>query len=204
MRTPVFITIISLSLSLLAACNQSTPPAASNPAPAAQPAASAQSSSDPVAPKLRELSGKGATDCGLVKTQGQEEIKKASDCAMDAATNKKPFYVGYEMPGLVVGVAGNAEGKHFALQASQAGAGTKPQIQSAPCPADLRLAQSGRVTCMSPGSMGGTGSSPHGGGMPSAGGDNPHGGAMAAPPGTENPHGAVGTKPQSSGKNPPR
>ncbi len=193
MRTSAIIAIIAVSV--LVACSQSNPSATSSAAPAAQTTtAAAANPSDPVSQKLQEMSGKGATDCGRVKSQGQEDIKKASDCAMDAARDKKAFYVAYEMPGLTVGVAGNSEGKNFAVQATEAGG--KSEVQSAACPADLRLAQSGRVTCMSPGSMGGMGASPHGA-MPSAGGENTHGGMMAAPPGTPNPHGPVGTKPKS-------
>jgi hypothetical protein len=58
--------------------------------------------------------------------------------------------------------------------------------QSEPCPSQLRVAQSGRVTCFAPGTMGpGT----HGG-MPMAptGAENPHGGMGLPPSGTPNPH----------------
>jgi hypothetical protein len=50
------------------------------------------------------------------------------------------------------GVAGNSEGKLFALQLQ--GSGTGAQLQSGPCPAELRVAHSGRLTCFIPGTMG--------------------------------------------------
>lgn len=153
---------------------------------------------DAVQKKMQELAGSGATDCGRFKAQTLDQMKLASDCAMKAAQGKHPFYVGYDLPGLTIGVVGNGEGKLFAIQAQQpdpAQPGAVAEVKSAPCPSELRIAQSGRVTCVPPGSMGmnmGGGSSPHGGEMtmPAAGGQNPHGGAMPMPPaGTPNPHG---------------
>jgi hypothetical protein len=136
---------------------------------------------DPVDQKLHELAGSGATDCGRLKSQDAAQEKTASDCAMGAAQKKQPFYVAYELPGMTVGVAGAADGKLYTLQASapeNGQPGAAPAINTEPCPAELRVAQSGRVTCLSPGSMGmGMGANPHGGmTMPPATGENPHGG----------------------------
>jgi hypothetical protein len=184
MRTPLI--LIALATSLLIACNKSTsaPSAvAAKSGEPAQPAANAQSadtskSNDAVQKKLLEAAGKGASDCGRVKTLAPEVTQKASECAMSAAKGKQAFYVAYEMPGLTVGYAGNSQGKLFAIQSEQPEApGAKAEVKSTPCPGDLRLANSGRVTCMPPGSGMGTmgGANPHGA-MPAATGENPHGG----------------------------
>ena len=112
---------------------------------------------------------------------------------MAAAKDKRAFYVAYDLPGLTVGVAGNSQGKLFSLQVEQpenAPAGTKPEIRSAPCPSDLRVAQSGRVTCMTPSAGTGTmgGASPHGGmGIPPSGTPNPHGITQPSHPPTSKP-----------------
>ena len=125
---------------------------------------------DAVERKLQELAGPGATDCGRLKSQETKEMKAASDCAMEAAQSKHPFYVGYEMPGLTVATAGNSEGKLFAVQV-QGTPSTDPNsnqgLTSGACPTELRVAPSGRVTCFPPGAA-------MPGGMP--GGTNPHAG----------------------------
>lgn len=178
------ILILFLAAASLTGCkNAAVPSSTSSSAPA-----------DAVQKKLQELAGGGATDCGRFKTQAADQMKVASDCAMKAAQGKHAFYLAYDLPGLTVGVAGNGEGKLFALQAeqpNQAQPGAVADVKSAPCPAELRVAQSGRVTCVPVGSMGMNmgGSSPHGGEMtmPAAGGQSPHGGMIPAP-GTPNPH----------------
>ena len=177
--------VLALATLLLAACNKSSPAPASSAAPASPASAVAPSTvaaqatnpqtGEAVTQKLRDLAGSGATDCGRVASQAPEQTQKASDCAMQAAKQKHAFYVGYDMPGLSVGYAGNSQGKMFSVQAEDTGA--KTEAKSVPCPAELRVAQSGRVTCMTPGSMGGSGADPHGG-MPPATGANPHGGGM--------------------------
>ncbi len=182
--------LIVFSLIALVACNatpapQSQPATPSNaaPAPAPTPSVPASASASDVQPKLQELAGKGATNCGDVKSLSADEVQKASDCAMQAAKAKKPFLVSYDMPGLSVGVAGNAEGKLFTAQ-SEEESGKPATPKSQPCPAELRIAQSGRVTCMPAGSMG-----------VASGSANPHAGGMGAvAPGTPNPHGAAPTK----------
>jgi hypothetical protein len=186
-RTPIV--LLLLAAAALTGCKNSAVPSSTSAAPA-----------DAVQKKLQELSGSGATDCGRFKSQTADQMKAASDCAVKAAQGKHAFYVAYDLPGLTVGVAGNGEGKLFALQAQQpdpAQPGAVADVKSAPCPSELRVAQSGRVTCVPVGSMGMDmgGSSPHGGGtpMPAAGGQSPHGGMIPAP-GTPNPHSGSGGK----------
>ena len=160
----------------LAACQSKS----KEPAPIGQTTATpastggSQSTSADVQNKLKEAAGNAANDCGQVHSMSANDLKPASDCAMDAAKSKRPFYVTYEMPGMTVGIAGNSDGKLFTAQSEeQNGQPAPPKLD--PCPAELRVAQSGRVTCMPAGSMA----------MP--GGSNPHGMA-APPPGTPNPH----------------
>lgn len=128
---------------------------------------------DSVERKLQELAGSGATDCGRLKTQDTKEMKAASDCAMHSAQSKHAFYVGYDMPGLTVAMAGNAAGKLFAVQMQgtpSADPNSNAGVTSGPCPAQLRIAPSGRVTCFPPGAA-----MPQG--MPGA---NPHSGVAGA------------------------
>src|SRR4051812_8850716 len=135
--------VLILATALLAGCNTgSAPPSVSTStptpaatAPAAAPAATTPSN-DVVQAKLTELSGAGATDCGEVKTLADDAIKQASDCAMQASKSKKAFHVAYEMPGLSVGVASNAEGKLFTVQ-SETDNGKAAPAKAEPCPADL-------------------------------------------------------------------
>ena len=88
---------------------------------------------DPVQLKLKELAGSGATDCGRLDVRAQnEQLTSASNCATKAAQEKHPFYVGYDMPGMSTGIAGNADGKLFAVQLQ--GAGTGAQLASGACP----------------------------------------------------------------------
>jgi hypothetical protein len=153
------------------------------PAPAAKAV-------DVLESRLRTLAGKDAINCGRVAPG--VDVKPAGDCALQANNSKRPFYVGYELPGGEMGLvtfafAGDAGGKMYRLEYSPKGwpgqmSGGEltdgNQIFTATCPAPLRVAQSGRVTCIPPMTMG-------------AGGMNPHGGMMAAPPGMANPHGGM-------------
>jgi len=126
----------------LVGCKKSSNPSA----PAAKP-------DDAVQLKLKQLAGAGATDCGRFDVHAtNEQSKQAGDCGTQAAQGKHPFYVAYDMPGMTTGVAGNAEGKLFAVELQ--GSGTGAQLQSGPCPAELRMAHSGRLTCFIPGTMG--------------------------------------------------
>ncbi len=167
--------VLALSLAAFSACNKSKSP--NQP----QNAATSSSKSDAVQQKLQELAGSGASDCGSPKSQQPADVEPASKCAMQAAQSKQAFYVRYDLPGMTTAMAGDAKGKLYAVQ-SEPGAG----IQSTPCPAEIRQAPSGRVTCYAPGSMGSMGSTgganPHAGGaMPPATGENPHGGMMSIP-----------------------
>lgn len=173
-------------------------------------AGTSSASGSPVQQKMQEIAGGRATDCGYLKTMAPEQLKPASTCAMEAAQKKQAFFVAYEMPGMTVGVAGNSDGKLYSISTQQpegeAQASAAPALKSEPCPAELRLAQSGRVTCFPPGSFGSMGASPHAGGgmpgggmgMPAAGTPDPHGTGMTAPkPGTPpNPHAGKSTPPK--------
>lgn len=153
---------LSLSLAVLlvcsVACNKSTPPSAETTSPPKTP--------DAVQIKLQEYAGSSATNCGRLDVKSNDAAAKAaSDCAMQANQNKKPFYVAYDMPGMVVGVAENSDGKLFTISAQ---GGT---VNSGDCPSPLRVAASGRVTCFAPGDMGSMGA-----------------GHTAIPSGMPNPH----------------
>jgi hypothetical protein len=173
----IVLTVAALSL---AACNKSDNK---------KPAVGEKHAPDAVQNKLAELAGNSGKDCGRLGSQDPGQLKVASDCAMSAAKDKQPFYVGYDMPGMTVGVAGDSQGKLFAIQSDA------NDVKSGPCPSDIRIAPSGRVTCFAPGSMGMGGMSPHGSaqpgmpsGMPPSGTANPHGGMGTTAPGTPNPH----------------
>jgi len=174
-KTVIILTIAAICLS---GCKKSKTPSGST-----------ANTGDAVQQKLQELAGSGATDCGRVQSHEQEHLKPASDCALQAARSNHPFYLAYDMPGLTVGVSGDATGKLYFVQAEQpqdAQLGASAAIQSGPCPSELRVAQSGRVTCFAAGTMG-TGT--HGGmPMPPTGGKDPHGGMGLPRSGTPNPH----------------
>jgi len=155
----LLITIAGLMLTACSNKQQTTS------APASQ-SASPSKAPDAVQLKLQEYAGSAATNCGRLDVHAQEaQSKGAADCAMQASKAKHPFYVAYDMPGMVVGVAGNADGKLFTAR-SEAGS-----VSGGDCPSELRLAASGRVTCFAPGDMGSMGA-----------------GHTAIPPGMPNPH----------------
>lgn len=169
----------------LTGCNKSK-----SATPAAKP-------DDAVQLKLKQLAGSGATDCGRLDVRaGDQQLTGASSCATKAAESKHPFYVAYDMPGMSTGVAGSSEGKLFAVELQ--GSGTGAQLQSGPCPAEMRVAKSGRVTCFIPGTMGlnPSASDPHSG-MPVNGGANPGGGI---PQPFNTPPKAANTKPAPKSK----
>ncbi len=154
---------LSLLLAVLSvctlACNKSNPQSLSE-------SASSPKTPDAVQIKLQEYAGASATNCGRLDVKSNDAAaKSASECAMQANQSKKPFYVAYDMPGMVVGVAENSEGKLFTISAQ---GGT---VNSGDCPSQLRVAASGRVTCFAPGDMGSMGA-----------------GHTAIPPGMPNPH----------------
>jgi hypothetical protein len=171
--------LVLLSALALSACNKN--PNTSSAAP-----------KDAVEQKLQEIAGSNATNCGRFAVQTAEpQLKAASDCAMQSAQGKKPFYIGYDMPGMTVAVASSSDGKLYSVQVQERGT-----VSSEPCPSELRVAPSGRVSCYAPGTFGGgaMGSNPHGGAMMPPGGSGSTGGMMnphdVIPPGesTPNPH----------------
>lgn len=173
------------------------------------PPASSAGSGDAVQRKLQELAGSGAADCGRI-SQAPDQVQAAGTCVMNAAKKKQAFYVIYEMPGLIVALGGDATGKLYSVQQAQpAGAspGSAAELTVAPCPSQLRIAQSGRVTCIAPGSMGGStmgGASPHGGmSIPPEGGANPHGGTNLSPGGAPDRRGGNGDLPSAHSKSSP-
>ena len=162
---------VAIVLCNIAACNRSNAPVGSNAASSAP--------RDAVQVKLEDYAGTSPTDCGRLDVHATEaQSKSASDCAVQASQAKHPFYVAYDMPGMVVGVAGNAEGKLFTVQAQ--GSGPSAALTSGDCPSQLRVASSGRVTCFAPGDMGSMSMS-HAAGAVAPGNANPHGGAAAKP-----------------------
>jgi hypothetical protein len=169
----------------LTGCNKSK-----SATPAAKP-------DDAVQLKLKQLAGSGATDCGRLDVRaGDQQLTGASTCATKAAESKHPFYVAYDMPGMSTGVAGSSEGKLFAVELQ--GSGTGAQLQSGACPAELRVAKSGRLTCFIPGTMGlnPSASDPHSG-MQVNGGASPSGGI---PQPFNTPPNAANTKPAPKNK----
>jgi len=144
----------------------------------------------PVLKKLQELAGARATNCGDLKSQAADQMNAASKCALQAVKEKRPFYVNYELPGMNVAIAGSSDGKLFAVQSQTGGAG----LVSGACPAELRIAPSGRLTCYAPGTFPmGAGAGSHSTmSMPPAmggsSGQNPHQGLAIPPPGNSNPH----------------
>src|SRR5215469_518136 len=164
--------LVALSgfLCVLAACNKSKAPA--SPAASSGPR-------DAVQLKLQDYAGSSATDCGRLDIgAGEAQSKAASECALQSSQGKHPFYVAYDMPGMVVGVAGNSDGKLFTVQAQ--GTGPSAAITSGGCPSQVRVASSGRVTCFAPGDMGSMITS-HAAGAVAPGTANPHGGAAVKP-----------------------
>jgi len=170
MRQTVVVAL--LAAAFLVSCQKSSAPAANTSVKA----------DDPVQLKLKEFAGSGATDCGRLDVRApNEQLASASTCATKSAQEKHPFYVGYDMPGMSTGISGNAEGKLFAVQLQ--GAGTGAQLASGPCPAELRIAKSGRATCFIPGTMGLTPTSadPHSGIPMNPAAGNPQGGMIPQP-----------------------
>lgn len=140
------------------------------------PSSVSAAKNDAVLQTLQKLAGSGASDCGRLDVRAaDQQFRDASACATKAAESKHPFYVAYDMPGMITGVAGSADGKLFAVELQ--GSGTGAHLASGPCPAELRVAKSGRLTCFIPGTMGlnPTASDPHSG-IAINPGANPQGG----------------------------
>jgi hypothetical protein len=163
--------LCAILLACLTACNKASAPASSANGPAKQ---------DAVQQKLQEYAGASSTDCGRLDVHATEtQSKTASDCALQASQAKRAFYVAYDMPGMTVGIAGNSQGKLFTVQSE--GTGAAANLTSGDCPSQLRVASSGRITCLAPGDMGSMGTA-HGAGAMPPGMSNPHAS------GTDNPH----------------
>ncbi len=177
------LTVVLLAVLSLVGCNKTKSAAASGGSSAAV------ASDDPVQKRLQELAGSGAKNCGVIASQAAGDVEPAGKCAMDSAKAKSPFYVEYQMPGMNVAVAGNNQGKLFAVQSQAGGAG----MTTADCPAELRLAPSGRVTCYAPGTF------PMGAGAGSHTGMSGMGAGAegSLPAGHPNPHTSDQTKPPS-------
>ena len=185
------IPLLLIAALFLVACTKSPNPSASS-ASAGTPA----SGGDGVEQKLQELAGSRATNCGRLKSQAADQMDAASKCAMQAAQQKRPFFVAYELPGMIVAVAGNSDGNLFTLQSQT---GSASGLASGACPSELRIAPSGRVTCFAPGTFGMGMDAAHGGkARPPATGENPHKGLGIPPPGQANPHQPQKPKPPSS------
>lgn len=166
-----------IAVCILTACNKTNAPA-----PSANAMATASRGADPVQMKLQDYAGSGATNCGRLEVRSAaDQLKTASDCAMQANQNKRPFYVSYEMPGMAVGVAGDNSGKLFTVQSQ--GSDPSAPLTAGNCPSQLRVASSGRVTCFAPGDMNSMSGS-HGAG--------------SMPPGMPNPHNSGAANPHSS------
>ena len=178
--------ILMLTL-VLAGCNKS-PGTSATAAPAgggSNAASGNGSGEDPVEKKLMEIAGSGAANCGHLKSQAPAEMDAAGKCVMQDAQQKKPFFVAYELPGMTVAIAGNAEGKLFSLQTQASAPGG---LSTVPCPNELRIAPSGRATCYAPGTFPMGTDASHGGMMSLPSGINPHKGSGDLPPGHPNPH----------------
>ncbi len=177
----ILLVVLMVALFLLSGRKSAAPASSSSTGSSA--AASSAHSPDAVQQKLQEYSGTGATDCGRLNVQATaDQSKTAGDCAMQASQGKHPFYVAYDMPGMAVGVAGNADGKLFTVQSQ--GSGPSAALTSGDCPSQLRIASSGRITCFAPGDMGsmGTGHA-----------------AGTIPPGMANPHATGAANPHANG-----
>lgn len=169
------------ALAVLNACSKASSPGGT-PTSSTPPS----NSSNPVEEKLQSAAGRGALNCGGLDIRASaEQLRAASDCALQSSQGKKAFYVAYAMPGMSVGVAGNADGKLFTVQSQ--GDGPATAVTSGDCPSQLRVASSGRVTCFAPGDMGSMGAGHTAGAMP-VGIPNPH---------AANPHGSGAVKPAS-------
>lgn len=170
-----YVFLLVLTASSFTGCSKSTP---------SSEAGSPDKLRDAVQQKLLEYAGGSATDCGRLNVQASpDQSKAASDCALQANQKKHPFYVAYDMPGMAVGIAGNAEGKLFTVQSQ--GTGLSASLTSGDCPSQLRVASSGRVTCFAPGQMGSMGPS-----------------HAAMPAGVPNPHFSGAKNPHTSGAPP--
>lgn len=201
--------MLCLSMGVMLAvtgCRNSTPTETATQSGSSQPttteaASTASGPADSMTDEMRNLAGATAINCGHVATAGN--VQPASDCAVQANNAGKPFYVRYDLPmpdaQMAIGTVRTADGRLMTVQYDSKGL-DKPQeggrlsgdkkVSVVPCPTpeNLRVANSGRVTCFPPSQMP-AGMSPHAGGvtMPPAGA-SPHGGMMQVPKNLPSPH----------------
>jgi hypothetical protein len=187
--TKNYVVLIAV-LSVLAGCNRSSGPKTPGGPVAQVPAAQASMQQEAAPPKaleseLQKYSGTDAKNCGVLAVSATEaQSKAAADCALQSNQGKQAFFVAYAMPGMMVGVAGDTHGKLYTAQAQ--GGGSSWSQTSGNCPAQLRVASSGRVTCFAPGDMGSMSPS-HAAGAMTPGTPNPHGSGTATPHSATNP-----------------
>lgn len=173
----ILLAVLMVAVFFLTAKKAAGPVASSSMGSSSAP--SSPQSPDAVQQKLQEYSGAAATDCGRLTVQATaDQSKTAANCAMQASQSKHAFYVAYDMPGMAIGVAGNADGKLFTVQSQ--GAGPTAAVTSGDCPSQLRIASSGRITCFAPGDMGSMGAG-HSAGTVPPGMANPHATGAANP-----------------------
>jgi len=144
----LFFALCLVSACALLGCSKPTP--STTTASSTMPTnAATGATDDPVQKRLQELAGSNQINCGILKSQVPAELDAAGKCAMAAAKARTPFSVEYQMPGMNVALADNAQGKLYSVQSQEGGAG----MVSTDCPAELRMAPSGRVTCYAPGTF---------------------------------------------------
>jgi hypothetical protein len=165
--------IFLTSFLLLLGCNESIPQTSRNPPSAVVPGGEVpglvQSEHYPLLlSRLKQLAGDGAVNCGFVGIW--EEPDTASNCALKAREDKKPFFVRYGVQGIdteqVLGFAGSVSGNISSVWYFGAGytTGEHPtndvrsrklkftddgriSIEECSKPVNFRKANSGRVTC---------------------------------------------------------
>ena len=116
--------------------------------------------------KLRSIAAHGPSfNCGWVGTRQKPDA--ASDCALAAFADKKPFYVRYDLQGIdstvSAGLAGDLSGNVYFVEYDSMGWETDglpkgaevtdgKHIYTEPCPrpVKLRKTQTGRLSCVPP------------------------------------------------------
>lgn len=115
--------------------------------------------------RLKELAGDGAVECGRVKAY--LNVKSASDCARNALSDKKPFYLWYvsgiDSAILADGIAGDSKGEIYEIRyqngrwsASEPPPGAQLSdggyILTWTCPKPVRMWErpTGQLTCEPP------------------------------------------------------
>ena len=98
--------------------------------------------------RLRQLAGDGALDCGMVGNL--ETPDGASNCALKAREDKKPFFVRYGVQGIdaeqVLGFAGSADGAVFGVWYFGEGYTTGVTLSKEERARNLKLTDDGRIS----------------------------------------------------------